>query len=71
MGCGFPHVVHCCGFELLLGLLWLLLSHFGHDRAKNDSGIIFPYPSYELLIFLRVCSGWSSECVGLVDLLMA
>ena len=33
--------VGCCGFPL---------SHFGHDRAKNDPGIDFPYPSYELLV---------------------
>ena len=47
--------VGCCGF---------LLSRFGHDRAKNDSGIKFSRPSCELLVLLRVCSGWSSNCVG-------
>ena len=67
----FPMI---CGLMWVLfrfGLLWLLLSHFGHDRAKNDSGLGFPYPSCEVLVLLHVCSGWSSDCVGLVDLLMA
>ena len=44
-----------CGF---------LLGRFGHDRAKNDSGIGFPHPSCESLVLLRVYSGWSSDCVG-------
>ena len=33
---GFPMKLGCCGF---------LLSRFGHDRAKNDSGIEFPSQS--------------------------
>ena len=66
-----PRFVVGCGFFFVLGLLWLLLRHFGHDRAKNDSRIGFPHPRCELLVLLRVCSGWSSNCVGLDDLLMA
>ena len=46
------------------GCYGLLLSRFGHDRAKNDLGIEFPSQSYELLVFLCVCSGWSLDCVG-------
>ena len=39
------------------GLLWLLLSRFGHDRAKNDSGIKFPSPSCVLpKLSPRFCS---------------
>ena len=37
----FPHVVsHGCCYAL--GLLQIVWSHFGHDRAKNDLGVIFP-----------------------------
>ena len=59
MICGLMWVLVC------FGLLWLLLGFFGHDRAKNDSGIDFPYPRCELLVLLRVCSGWYSDCVGM------
>ena len=38
---GFFKFVGYCGFPL---------SHFGHDRAKNDSGIEFPSQSCELLV---------------------
>ena len=67
----FPTI---CGLMWVLfrfGLMWLLLSRFGHDRAKNDSGIVFPHPSCEPLVLLRVCSGWPSDYVGLADLLMS
>ena len=59
--CGLMWVLFC------FSLMWLLLSRFGHDRVKNDSGIGFPYPNCEPLVLLRVCSGWSSYCVGLAD----
>ena len=57
-----------CSFVVISFMSWsycrLLLSRFGHDRAKNDSGIKFPSQICELLALLYVCSGWSSDCVG-------
>ena len=52
---GFPMILVCCG---------ILLSCFGHDRAKKDSRIEFPSQNCELLILLCVCSGWSLDYVG-------
>ena len=44
----FPHVVGrgCCGIPHILGtVVNSLESHFGHDRAKNDSEFVFPCSS--------------------------
>ena len=72
----FPRWLHCWERALVFqrwldvstfvfwGCCRLFWSHFGHDRAKNGSGIVFPYPSCESLVQLHVCSGWSSDCVG-------
>ena len=58
--------VGCCGF---------LLSRFGHDRAKNDSGIDFPCPSCELLVCcmyvvdgLQTVLEWDEGLVFLINL---
>ena len=61
---GFPMILVCCGFIFFLGCCGFLLGRFGHDRAKNDSGIEFPGQSCEVLILLCVCSGWSLDYVG-------
>ena len=46
--CCFPHDFgFAMGSFTFLGCCGFLLSHFGHDRAKNDSGIRFPSHSYE------------------------
>ena len=63
----------------------LLLSCFGHVRAKNKSvlsgglelcsSFVWDYPWLSLpssqgcegIVLLRVCSGWSSDYVGLAD----
>ena len=39
-----------------------LESHFGHDRAKNDSGIVSPAQAVTAN-WLHACKGWSSNCV--------
>ena len=46
----------------------LLGIHFGHDRAKNDSGVVFLAQDVNRLYDrLHVCNGWSSDCVGSRD----
>ena len=65
-----PRLV-CCGFNYVLSRYGFSLGLFGHDRAKNDSGIVFLCQGCELHVLLYVCNGWSLDCVGLVDLLMA
>ena len=40
----FSHVVGCgcCGIPYMLGIVVNLFeSHFGHDRANNDSEVVF------------------------------
>ena len=38
-----PLLFVCCGILYILGLLWIVLGiRFGHDRAENDSEIVFP-----------------------------
>ena len=59
-----PMILCAMGLFTFLGCCGFLLGHFGHDRAKNNSRIGFPNQSFELLILLHVCSGWSLEFVG-------
>ena len=64
VGYGLIHILFTVFSPLQSGIYCRLLgSFFGHDRAKNDSGIVFPYPSYEVLVWLQESSGWSSDCV--------
>ena len=65
-----PRLV-CCGFNYVLSRYGFSLGLFGHDRAKNDSGIVFLCQGCELHVLLYVCNGWSSDCVRLADFLMA
>ena len=46
-----------------LGYCRLLWSRFGHDRDKNDSSIVFPCPSCEVLVWLQESSSWSLDYV--------
>ena len=64
-GCCFSGFLLPVSLATLWGLYVSLLSRFGHDRAKNDSGIDFPCPSCESLVLLPICRGWSSDCVGM------
>ena len=53
----FSHVVGCgcCGLPHILGtIVNSLESHFGHDRAKNDSEFIF---------LVLSCIRWLFACV--------
>ena len=49
----FPHVVgcFCCDLSYILGTVVISLeSHCGHNRAKNDLGIVFDVLSCKQLI---------------------
>ena len=59
----------------MLGCCRLLWSHFGHDRANNDSGIDFPCPSCESLVCcvyvvdgIQTMLEWDEGLVCLINL---
>ena len=67
------------GFVVVFFTFWgccrLFWSRFGHDKAKNDSGIDFPYPSYESLVCcvyevdgLRTMLEWDEALVCFISL---
>ena len=60
----------CCWFHIfcwlccfyMLGCCRLLWSRFGHDRAKNDPGVVSLIQAV-IVGWLHAYSGWSSNCV--------
>ena len=61
----FPRCWLCCrGLPYIFGIVVISPeSHFGHNRAKNDSENVFPVLSYKQLI------NFLSEMVGLQTVL--
>ena len=45
-----PHVLVGCVCCHDWGYCRFFWSHFGHERAKNDSGIVFPVQAMNLLV---------------------